>query len=202
MKLTKDFYIQDTDKIAKELLGKVIVRKYDNKVLKARIVETESYLGVNDKAAHTFGGKRTKRTETMFMEGGVCYVYFTYGMYNLLNIVTEKEGNPTAVLIRAVEPITNINDFSKNRYNDLYENLSNYKKKNITNGPGKLTMALNINKSFDKKSLLGDEIYIEDDGFKDYNIVSAKRVGIDYAEEWKDYLLRYYIEGNKYVSVL
>ena len=202
MVLDKGFFLQDTEKVARELLGKVIVRKYDNKILRARIVETEAYLGIKDKAAHTYGGRRTDRTETMFKEGGICYVYFTYGMYNLLNIVTERENTPTAVLIRGIEPISDINEFSLNRYNDLYNNLSSYKKKNITNGPGKLTIALNIDRSFDGKDLFGDEIYIEDDGFRDYNIVSAKRVGIDYAEEWKDCLLRYYIKGNKYVSVL
>ncbi|MBP2024669.1 DNA-3-methyladenine glycosylase [Peptoniphilus stercorisuis] len=201
MKLDKSFYLKDTVEISKSLLGKILVRKTKDKTYKARIVETESYLGVEDKAAHTYKGKRTKRTETMFLEGGYCYVYFTYGMYNLLNIVTEEKDNPRAVLIRAVEPISNIDDFSISRYNLEYNKLNSYKKKNLTNGPGKLTMAMEIDRNLDKISILEDEIYIEDDNFKDFKIVEAKRVGIDYAEEWKDKLLRFYIEGNKYVSV-
>lgn len=201
MKLKKDFYLQDPVIVAKELLGKVLVRNVDNKIYKARIVETESYLGKLDKAAHTYKGRNTKRTSTMFEEGGICYIYFTYGKYNMLNVVTEEKNKPTAVLIRAVEPISNIDEFSKNRYNEKYINLSNYKKRNLTNGPGKLTMAMKIDRSLDKISLEGDSIYIEDDGYKDFNIVEAKRVGIDYAEEWKDYLYRFYIEKNNYVSV-
>lgn len=201
MKLDKNFYLKDTVDISKSLLGKILVRKTKDKTYKARIVETESYLGVEDKAAHTYKGKRTNRTETMFLEGGYCYVYFTYGMYNLLNIVTEEKDNPRAVLIRAVEPISNIDDFSISRYNLEYNQLNSYKKKNLTNGPGKLTMAMEIDRNLDKMSILEDKIYIEDDNFRDFKIVEAKRVGIDYAEEWKDKLLRFYIEGNKYVSV-
>lgn len=201
MKLEKEFFLRDTNIVAKELLGKVVVRKIEDKILKARIVETESYLGMEDKAAHSYGGRRTKRTETLFLEGGICYVYFTYGMYNLLNIVTEEENNPRAVLIRGVEILSEKNEFSKNRYKENFENLNNYKKTNITNGPGKLTMAMKIDRKFDKKTITSEELYIEDDGFNGFNIISAKRVGIDYAEEWKDALLRFYIEGNKNVSV-
>lgn len=201
MKLEKEFFLRDTNIVAKELLGKVVVRKIEDKILKARIVETESYLGIEDKAAHSYGGRRTKRTETLFLEGGICYVYFTYGMYNLLNIVTEEENNPRAVLIRGVEILSEKNEFSKNRYKENFENLNNYKKTNITNGPGKLTMAMKIDREFDKKTITSEELYIEDDGFNGFNIISAKRVGIDYAEEWKDALLRFYIEGNKNVSV-
>lgn len=128
MKLEKEFFLRDTNIVAKELLGKVVVRKIGDKVLKARIVETESYLGIEDKAAHSYAGRRTKRTETLFLEGGICYVYFTYGMYNLLNIVTEEENNPRAVLIRGVEILSEKNEFSKNRYKENFENLNNYKK--------------------------------------------------------------------------
>lgn len=200
MKLEKDFYMKDPVEVAKNLLGKILVRKTKDKIYKARIVETESYLGEIDKAAHTYKGRRTNRTNTIFKEGGICYVYFTYGMYNLLNVVTEKENTPTAVLIRAVEPLSNIDDFSINRYNEIYKDLNSYKKKNITNGPGKLTMAMDIDRSLDGISLEGDEIYIEDDGYSNFKIVESKRIGIDYAKEWKDKLLRFYIDENKYVS--
>lgn len=199
--LERDFFKRDTNTVAKEILGKVLVRNINGTEIRARIVEVESYLGYFDKASHSYGGRRTKRTETMYMEGGVCYVYFTYGMYNLLNIVTEEKDKACAVLIRAVEPLDHLDIISQNRYNMNYEELNSYKRKNITNGPGKLTMALNIDRSLDKEILVKEKIYIEDDGFSDFKIVEAKRVGIDYAEEWKDKLLRFYIENNKYVSV-
>lgn len=201
MKLDKSFYLKDTIEVSKNLLGKILVRKTKDKIYKARIVETESYLGAEDKAAHTYGGRKTNRNEVMYLEGGHCYVYLTYGMYNLLNIVTEEENVPKSVLIRAVEPVSNIDDFSRARYNLEYNKLNSYKRKNITNGPGKFTMAMEIDRSLNKMSVLEDVIYVEDDGFTDFNIVSASRIGIDYAEEWKDKLLRFYIEGNDYVSV-
>lgn len=196
--LDKSFYLQDTNTVARELLGKVLVLKFCDE-FKLRIVETESYL-TNDRACHAFNGKKTNRTEVMFKEGGRLYIYFTYGMYNMLNIVTREEDLGEAVLIRGVEPLNNFDKISLNRFNKPYKELKLNQKKNLTNGPGKLTKALGIDRNLNGYSLLGDKLYILDDGYREFNIVTTKRIGIDYAQEAKDYLQRFYIEGNEYVS--
>ncbi|MCF6460248.1 DNA-3-methyladenine glycosylase [Clostridium sp. Cult3] len=202
MKLDRNFYSRDTLTVAKELLGKVLVHNVDGKLLKGKIVETEAYLGIKDKAAHSYGGKRTKRVETMYGQPGRAYVYLIYGMYYCFNIVAEREGIPEAVLIRAVEPLVGIDEMSNNRFGKPYDQLSNYQKKNLTNGPGKLSMALNIDKTLDTKDLCGDELYLQKGQEKQFNIIETTRIGIDYAEEAKDFPYRYYIEGNPYVSKL
>ncbi|EFI42645.1 DNA-3-methyladenine glycosylase [Peptoniphilus sp. oral taxon 386] len=201
MKLNRNFYNRDTDKVARELLGKILVRKYNGVTLEAKIVETEAYLGFDDRASHTFNGRRTLRNEVMYGRAGHLYVYFTYGMYNLVNVVTNKVGLGEAVLIRAVEPVKNIDEFSKNRFGKNFEELSNYQKKNLTNGPGKLTIAMKIDRNDYGKDLLGNEIYIKDGYNFDFKTINSKRIGIDYAMEAKDFLLRYYIEDNEFVSV-
>lgn len=198
-KLERKFYKRDSIAISKELLGKYLVHEYDNVKLISKIVEVEAYMGVIDKAAHSYGGRRTKRTEVMYMEGGYAYVYQIYGMYYCMNVVTSEVDNPQAVLIRAIEPVEGIDIMSKNRYGIEYEKLSNYQKKNITNGPGKLCMAMNINKKLNGEDLCKNRLYILDNK-EDFSIVSSKRINIDYAEEARDYLWRFYIEGNKYVS--
>lgn len=200
MKLDRDFYSRDTLIVAKELLGKTLVHKIDGKILKGRIVETEAYLGVIDKAAHAYGGKRTKRVETMYGLPGTAYVYLIYGMYYCFNIVTKEEGIPEAVLIRAIEPLEGIDDMALNRFGKTYEDLDNYQKNNLTNGPGKLSMALNIDKTLDKEDMCKDILYLEDKEDK-FNIIETTRIGIDYAEEAKDFPYRFYIDGNRYVSV-
>lgn len=200
MKLERDFYVRDALTVGKDLLGKIIIRKTKDGILKARIVEVESYTGEDDKACHTFAGKRTKRTEIMYREGGCLYIYLIYGMYSLMNIVTGSSDDGQAVLIRGVEPLSNFDNFSQNRFLKNYNELSSYQKKNLTSGPGKLTKALNINRDNNGQDLLLDEIYLEDDGFADFEIVEAKRIGIDYAEEARDFLYRFYIKGNPYVS--
>lgn len=200
MKLSRDFYSRDTLKVAEELLGNILVHKVGDKILKGKIVETEAYLGVIDKAAHAYGGRRTKRVEPMYGLPGTSYVYMIYGMYYCFNVVTKKEGIPEAVLIRGIEPLAGINQMAQNRFDEDFDKLSNYQKKNLTNGPGKLCMALNIDRSLNKVDLCGDKFYIEEGVDEDFNIVKAKRIGIDYAEEAKDYLYRFYIEGNSYVS--
>ncbi|CAG7840145.1 3-methyladenine DNA glycosylase [Clostridium novyi B str. ATCC 27606] len=198
-KLHKEFYRRDTIQVAKDLLGKyIVVNKNDKKII-AKIVEVEAYLGINDKAAHSYGGRRTERTKVMYEDGGCIYVFQIYGMYNCLNIVTSYKEVPQAVLIRAVEPISNIDEFSFNRFKKNFNELTKYQQKNITNGPGKLCMAMNITKEFNGKDLSLDTIYILDNK-EEFQVVSSKRIGIDYAEEAKDYLLRFYIKNNKYVS--
>jgi len=179
--------------VGEDLIGKILVRKYDDIVIKSRIVETEAYIAAIDKASHGYGGKITPRTKIMFGPPGYAYVYFIYGMYYCLNFVTEEEGTCSAVLIRAAEPLINEEEMSINRYNKNLNELTNYQKRNISNGPGKLCNALKITTDHNGIDLTGDEIYVEDDGFKGFETVISKRINIDYAEEAKDFLWRYTI---------
>ena len=209
--MNRENFEKDGIEVSNNILGKFLIRKYNDIEIVTRIVETEAYMGVNDKGAHVYGDKRTERTKPLYLGGGHIYVYLIYGMYYCLNISANKENTPECVLIRAIEPINGIDEISKNRFEKSYEELSNYQKKNITNGPGKLCMGLKISKELNSKSILGDELYISDyyidnEGNKIYSdnnfeIVSSKRINIDYAEEAKDYPWRFFIKGNKYVSV-
>ncbi len=199
-KLNRKFYSRDTLTVAKELLGKILVHNTEGHILKGRIVETEAYLGLKDKAAHSYGGKITKRVETMYGKPGIAYVYIIYGIYFCLNIITVKEGVPEGVLLRGIEPVKNIEQMAKYRFNKEIEDLTNYQKKNISNGPGKLTMAMNIDKDLNKEDLCKNKLYIEDGGEESFNIIERKRIGIEYAKEAIDYPYRFYIENNPYVS--
>lgn len=200
MKLDLKFYKRDALTVGRELLGKVLVRNIGEIQLRARIVEVEAYTGIDDKACHTYGGKITPRTQVMFGRAGKLYIYLIYGMYDLMNIVTGEEGSGEAVLIRGVEPLNSLDVFSQNRFQKNYEELSYYQKKNLTNGPGKLTRSMEITRNDNEKDLLKDEIYIIDENFKDFNIVSSPRIGVDYAGEDAKLPYRFYIEGNNYVS--
>ncbi len=189
MKLPRKFYEMNTLKVAKGLLGKKLVRIYNGKKLSGMIVETEAYIGPKDKASHSYGGKITERNKVMFGPPGHAYVYQIYGMYFCLNVVTRPENYPEAVLIRAVHPLEGIEYMEKFRHGRA-----------LTNGPGKLCQAMKIDKSVNGVDLLGDEIWIEK--YKDFGrkeIISAKRIGIDYAEEYKDKKWRFYVNDN-YVS--
>ena len=196
MKLNRNFYNRDARIVGEDLIGKILVRKYDDIVIKSRIIETEAYIAAIDKASHGYGGKITPRTKIMFGPPGYAYVYFIYGMYYCLNFVTEEEGTCSAVLIRAAEPLINEEEMSINRYNKNLNELTNYQKRNISNGPGKLCNALKITTDHNGIDLTGDEIYVEDDGFKGFETVISKRINIDYAEEAKDFLWRYTIHYN------
>lgn len=200
-----EFFRQDAITVARNLLGKYLVREYDDKKIITKIVETEAYMGIEDKAAHVFGDRRTERTEPLYQDGGHIYVYLIYGMYHCLNISANIEGIPECVLIRAIEPISEIDEISQNRYSKDYKDLSSYQRKNICNGPGKLCKALKIDKNLNFESILGNKLYIIDNVNLDnesnqFEIIESKRVNIDYAEEAKDYLWRYYIKDNKHVS--
>jgi DNA-3-methyladenine glycosylase len=190
-KLNRDFYNRDARIVAENLIGKILVRKYDDEIIKARITETEAYIAEIDKASHGYGGKITPRTKIMFGPPGYTYVYFIYGMYYCLNFVTEGEGTCSAVLIRGADPLENIQEICINRYNKTLENLSKSQIKNLSNGPGKLCNAFKITKEHNGIDLTGDEIYVEDDGFTDFYVEKTKRINIDYAEEAKDFLWRY-----------
>ncbi len=179
MKLNKKFYQQKTLKIAEDLLGKIIVRKINGKKIIGEIIETEAYVGPNDLASHASRG-RTKRTEVMFAEGGCWYVYLIYGMYYCLNIVTENKDYPAAVLIRAIQPIKGISANAK------------------TDGPGKVSRALRIDKSLNFTAAFGKEskLWIEDWGIKTpkNKIKKSPRIGVDYAKQYKNKPWRFYIK--------
>lgn len=203
MRLNKDFFNRDTLIVAKELLGKILVRKIDGVILKGKIVETEAYIGAIDKASHAYGGKRTNRTETLYAEPGTVYVFSIYGMYYCLNLISEEKDVAAGVLIRGIEPLEGIEKMSQLRYKKTYEELSNYEKKNFSNGPSKLCMALGIDKRDNCiNTISSEELYVEEDLLNKevFSIVEAKRIGIDYAEEAKDFLWRFYIKDNKFVS--
>jgi len=182
-KLNKKFYNQPTLKIARELLGKFLVYKTKNKLYAGKIVETEAYVGPNDQASHASKG-RTPRTELMFDSGGHVYIYLIYGMHYCFNIVTENKNYPAAVLVRALEPS------------------SGFKKNDKTDGPGKLCKAMKLNKKMNGADLTKNIIWIEDRSVKvrPKNIARKKRIGVDYAGNWKDKLWRFYIKDNPYVS--
>ena len=199
--LEKEFYEQGALTLAKELLGKTIVRNVDNVILKGKIVETEAYIGEIDKASHAYNGRRTERTEPLFREGGISYVYFIYGKYYCFNVISGLEDKGEGVLIRALEPLNEFDYIAKRRFNQKYEELSEAKKKELTNGPSKLCMAFSIDKAENYIKLYekGD-FYIEDSKDERFDIVETTRIGIDYAEEAIEFLWRFYIKGNKYIS--
>lgn len=202
MKLTREFYSRDAREVAKELLGKVIVHKVDGVTLKGKIVETEAYIGSIDKACHAFGGKRTERLEPLYGESGITYVYFIYGKYFCFNVITGKKEVPEGVLIRAVEPLEGIEQMAKLRFNKSLKDLTKTQKKNLTSGPSKFCMAFNIDKRSNMQDLCEDKLYIEQYTEEEqFTLIEAKRVGIDYAEEAKDFLWRYYIDESIWVSL-
>lgn len=201
IKLSREFYNRDSLIVAKELLGKYLIHEIEGTKIIGKIVETESYMGIEDKAAHSFGGRRTPRVEIMYGGPGFSYVFMIYGMYYCFNVVTREEGIPQAVLIRAVEPMGEFDLYAYNRYKKQYKELSKSQVKSLSNGPGKLCKALSIDKSLNGEDLCGNKIFIADGEVDNFTIVESKRVGIDYAGEAKDYLWRFYIEGNPYVSV-
>lgn len=193
MILNRDFYIKDGVILAKDLLGKILVKEIDGVLYKGRIVETEAYMGVIDKACHSYNNRRTKRTEAMYREGGYSYIYLIYGMYYCFNVTASIKDNPEAVLIRALEPLEN---------KDLMLKIRKVKREiDIANGPGKLTKALGITSDDNNIDLtLGKNIWIEDDGYLPNKITETTRVGIDYAEEFKEKFWRFYISENNNVS--
>jgi len=185
VKLEKDFYLRDdVVLISKELLGKYLYTKFNNQLTGGIITETEAYAGATDKASHAYGNRRTKRTEVMYAEGGVTYVYLCYGMYPLFNIVTHKKDIPHAILVRGIHPTDGI---------DVMLLRTNKPKitKDFSNGPGKIAKALGIKCEHNGMNLTGNKIWLEDKGIKVKNkdIFITTRIGIDYAG--KDALLPY-----------
>ena len=196
------FFRRDPVTLARALLGRRLVRRLGNGVeLSGRIVETEAYLGIRDRAAHSFGGRRTKRTESMWLDGGHVYVYFTYGMHWLLNIVSEREGQPTACLIRALEPLDGVEEMRRNRAGKI--SLEHLRDVDLCSGPAKLTDALRIDGKQDGLDLVdGEELYLERGrSVTSDRIVTSTRIGVGYAREWAKRRLRFYVRDNPNVSV-
>jgi len=199
-KLGREFYNRDSILVAKKLLGKVLVHETGGQRTSAKIVEAEAYMGIKDKAAHSYGGKRTPRVEVMYGHPGFSYIFMIYGMHCCFNIVTSEKEKPQAVLIRAAEPLEGIEWMAQRRFGTSYEQLTKSQRRGLTNGPGKLCHALSLDRSLNGMDLCGNEVYVEEGESKNLSIVTAKRVGIDYAEEAKDYPWRFYVEGSEYVS--
>jgi len=200
-KLSRSFYEQDCITVAKKLLGKYLVHNLDGEELAGKIVEVEAYKGPEDKAAHSYNNRRTPRTEVMYGPAGFAYIFRIYGMYNCMNVVTAGINEPQVVLIRALEPVSGLDGISFRRYGKKFGELKKSQITGLTNGPGKLCLALGINMSNYGDDLCGDRLYIAEDKENDkFDIVSSKRINIDYAEEAIDYPWRFYIKGNPYVS--
>lgn len=201
MIINKEFYNRSAVDVAKDLLGKVLVREVDGKILKGKIVETEAYIGESDKACNAYNGRRTKRTEPLYGEGGISYIYFIYGLYHCLNVVTREENVAEAVLIRALEPLNEFDYISQIRYKKDFNELTKTQIKNLANGPSKLCLAYLIDKNLNEDKLYEKgELYIEEHESEDFEIVETKRIGIDYSEEAKDFLWRFYIKNNNFIS--
>ena len=181
--------------IAEELMGKLLVTRKDGIVTSGRIVECEAYAGFPDKASHAFGGRRTKRNEVMYGDGGLAYVYLCYGIHHLFNVVTHSRDTPHAILVRSLEPVKGIKDM-------LLRTGKQELDATLTRGPGNVSKALGIHTSDTGISLIGKTIFLMDDGFvySKNEIATSPRIGVDYAGA--DALLpyRFYIKGNRYVS--
>ncbi len=194
MKLPREYYRQDGLSLAKALLGKVLVHRTPEGITKGIIVETESYMGVVDAAAHSYKGKKDGRCNIQYKEGGYAYIYMIYGMYYCMNIVANEENVPEVVLLRALEPLDGISLMERRRNTD--------KRKALLSGPGKLCQAMAIGKDSYGIDLCEDILYVEEPEQKtDFVIEASKRINIDYAGEAKEYLWRFTIKGNPYVSV-
>ena len=197
-----DFFNQPTLELAQDLLGAELVHETTDGSLAGIIVETEAYLGPEDRAAHSFGGRRTKRTEIMFGEPGYAYLYFIYGMHVCFNVVSGPIGKPEAILIRAIEPTSGMAIMSRNRKFGAYDSLTATKQKQLTNGPGKLVQALGIGLDFYGHHLEKPPLFIRP-GCRVYSrrdILTGPRIGIDNTGEARDFPYRFSIKDHPYVS--
>jgi DNA-3-methyladenine glycosylase len=195
-KLPREFYTRvDVLTVARQLLGQILVVPTENgDRVSGAIVETEAYRGPEDRASHAYGGRRTRRTETMYQVGGTAYVYFVYGMYHQFNVVTNVSDIPHAVLIRALEPVEGIALMRARRPGQSDANL--------TSGPGKLSIALAIDRTLDGADLLDNRVWIEggDRPVSASAIAYGPRIGIAYAGEWAEKPWRFWLRGNPFVS--
>ena len=193
-RLPRSFYTQPTLKVAKQMLGQYLIHQTKKGKLVGKIVETEAYIGTEDKASHAYKGKKTERNKAEWLIGGHIYIYLVYGMYWQLNISTGKEGRPECVLIRALEPL----------YPKSYTPASPVGglNPNIANGPGKLCRWMGFNKShYGIDVVTSKNVWlISGEGLKSNQIIASKRINIDYAQEWADKPWRFYIKDNSFVS--
>jgi len=194
-KLPHDFYHGDTVAIARALLGSVLWRKRGRELLAARIVECEAYLGANDAASHARRGLRSARNESMYLEGGHAYVYFTYGMHWCMNVVTQEADTAEAVLLRAAQPLRGIESMRKRR-------IKAKRDVDLMNGPGKLCQALDIDRALDGERLDGNKLWLtgRDIDVNDDDIAVSPRIGVDNAGDAAAWPLRFFLRGNPYVS--
>jgi len=194
-KLPREFYLsKNTAKIARGLLGQLLVVPDDTgRRVSGMIVEVEAYLGKADRAAHSFGGRRTARNEVMYGGGGHVYVFFVYGMYYQLNVVTGPVEHPHAILIRGIEPVEGIEVMRERR--------GEMKETNLTSGPGKLSIAFGVTRDLNGADLTGGRIWLEEyRSFSKKQIELGRRIGIDYAGEDAERLLRFWVKENPFVS--
>ena len=194
-KLTREFYTRSNVlTVARDLLGKLlVVPASDGTRVSGLIVEAEAYRGPQDRASHAYGGRRTQRTETMYRIGGTAYIFFVYGMYNQFNVVTNVEDIPHAILVRALEPVEGLDIMRRRR-----QGRSEYE---LTSGPGRLCLAMGIDRKLDKADLLGNRVWIEEGiSISPRQIARGPRVGIDYAEKWVTKPWRFWIKDNPFVS--
>ena len=204
-RLCREFYLQDTLSAAQALLGKCLVRRLDGKLLAVRITETEGYIGRCDKACHAFGYRRTARTDTLFRQAGTAYIYFIYGMYHCLNFVTEPEGEPAAVLIRAGEPLAGVETIRRLRFGD--KPLTAYRRKNFLNGPGKLCKGLSLTRAQNGLDLVTDDELFVCDGPEDLGLPApapvrermrcGPRIGVDDAAAARGFPWRFWLEKEE-----
>ena len=192
-KLGRDFFARDTVAVAQDLLGKVLVRRIDGITLSGRITETEAYVGRIDKACHAYGYKRTARTETLFAPPGTAYIYLIYGMYHCLNFVTEREGEPCAVLLRGLEPVDGAAEMARRRFQKELGQLTPYQKRHFLDGPGKVCRALGLTRKENGMDLTGDTLFLWDEGSPRPAFHTGRRIGIDYAEEAVCFPWRFYL---------
>ncbi|HEU5139292.1 MAG TPA: DNA-3-methyladenine glycosylase [Bacillales bacterium] len=199
--MNPDFYRKPTLELSKQLLGAELVHETKEGVLSGKIVEVEAYLGPEDRAAHSFGGRRTKRTEVMFGNPGHAYLYMIYGIHICLNIVSGPVGKPEAILLRAVEPIRGMERMSGNRGFGHLEKLSYRKRKQLTSGPGKLVKALDIPMDLYGHDMTEPPLYIRPAGtpIPAEEIAEGPRIGIENTGEAREYPYRFWIHGNPYV---
>ena len=201
MKLSREFYLRsDTLRIAQDLIGKLLVVPAENgERVSGMIVETEAYLGEIDKAAHSYNNRRTARNEITYEIGGHAYVFFIYGMYFQFNVVCGAKDSPHVVLIRALEPVEGVETMRERR---LRKNPNSaMPDKNLTSGPGKLCIALDINRRLNGEDLLGENMWLEDyRAFPADEMKIGKRIGIDYAEEFAEKPWRFWLKNNANVS--
>lgn len=200
--LPQSFFLGNTVDIAREMVGKYLIRNCNGITLAARITETEAYVGRMDKACHAYNYRKTERTKTLFAPPGTAYIYLIYGMHCCLNFVTEPEGEPSAVLIRGLEPRHNGDIIAENRFGCKQESMSPYQKKNFLNGPGKVCAGLNIDRSLNNLPYGSQELFLcgslSELGLPDPpdappEVKAGKRIGIDYAEEAIHFPWRFYL---------